>query len=269
MQELTDNPKYREGQPTYGEVVHLPFFNEALGLESSVQQVLEKIRWHIERYPTQFAGITMELVQGEGGFRFAPKAFYERIFEEAKKHGLAIWIDEVQTFGRTGEYFAFQKFGLEKWVDVVTVGKMLQACATLYSHEYNPKPGLVAGTFSGSTVALKTAFRTLRLLEQEGHLGNEGRTAKLSALFRERLLRTQKKLPGKIGQVRVVGGMVAYEPSPGTLEHCKLVLTRLFDAGVVAFYCGHGPYLIRMLPPLGAMTEDHVNRVCDLIESTL
>ena len=36
---------------------------------------------------------------------------------------------------------------------------------------------------------------------------------------------------------------------------------------MVAFYCGHGPYLIRMLPPLGAMTEAEVDQVCGIIEA--
>ena len=83
----------------------------------------------------------IELVQGEGGFQFAPREFYVAAFEEAKKAGLAIWVDEVQTFGRTGELFAFQKFSLHEWVDVVTIGKLLQACMVLYTADYNPEAG--------------------------------------------------------------------------------------------------------------------------------
>lgn len=270
MQEITDNPKYREGQPVYGEVEYLPFYDPKRGAAASVEETLKVMDEHLTRYPGRFAALMIELVQGEGGFNHAPREFYTRVFERAKRAGLAVWVDEVQTFGRTGEFFAYQTFGLEAYVDVVTVGKMLQACAVLYSTEYNPKPGLVAGTFSGSTVALRAARRTLELLEKEGFLGKEGRIQKLSQRFRERLTGlSETRCRGMIRDVRAIGGMVAFEPHSGTMEDVKSVLMKLFDLGVVAFYCGHGPYLIRMLPPLGAMSEDTVDQVCALIGEAL
>src|SRR4029077_20501476 len=91
------------------------------------------------------------------------------------------------TFGRTGELFAFQKFGLNEFVDVVTIGKLLQACGVLFTDEFNPKPGLVAGTFAGSTVALRTARRTLEMLCNDGHLGKDGKIEKLSKRFADNL----------------------------------------------------------------------------------
>ena len=45
-------------------------------------------------------------------------------------------------------------FELDQYVDVVTVGKALQVCGTLYSEELNPKPGLIAGTFNGALSAI-------------------------------------------------------------------------------------------------------------------
>ncbi len=270
MQEITDNPKYREGQPVYGEVDYLPYYDAKLGLEKSIEATVGRMRTLVARYPGKFAAVVIELVQGEGGFRFGPPEFYTRVFEEAKKHGLFIWADEVQTFGRTGELYAFQKFGLEKLVDVVTVGKMLQACAVLFTSELNPKPGLVAGTFSGSTMALRVARTTLRLLKEDGFLGPQGKIEKLARRFEQNLKKmAEGSHAGKIGQIRVLGGMVAFEPTPGTLDACKAVLTRMFEHGVVAFYCGHGPYLIRMLPPLGAMTEAQVDDVCQIVGRSL
>ena len=43
--------------------------------------------------------------------------------EILKQNNIAIFIDEIQTFGRTEELFAFQYFGLDDFVDVVTRGK--------------------------------------------------------------------------------------------------------------------------------------------------
>ncbi len=270
MQEITDNPAYRQGQPIYGQVHYLPFYNPEVGLKASIQATQRAMEEHLCRYPGMFACLMIELIQGEGGFHYAPQEFYVEIFQFAKKVGLAIWVDEVQSFGRTGELFAYQKFHLNEFVDVVTLGKMLQACLVLYTEEFNPNPGLVAGTFSGSTVALKTARRVVELLCQDGYLGEGGKIEKKSARFVERLSCLQKKDgSGLIGEIRALGGMIAFVPLSGSMDDVKAVLIKLFDRGVVAFYCGHGPFLIRMLPPLGVLSEDEIDQVCAIITEVL
>jgi 4-aminobutyrate aminotransferase-like enzyme len=270
MQELTDNPAYRQGQPVYGEVEYLTFYNQRMTLDQNVQLTLKQLKEHTTRYPGKFAALLIEPVQGEGGFNFAPREWYVRLFEESKKAGLAIWCDEVQTFGRTGELFAFQKFGLHEYVDVCTIGKLLQSCMVLYTDEFNPKPGLVAGTFAGSTVAIRTARKTVEMLTTGGLLGKEGKIEKLSARFVQNLRKlADGNCKGKIGDVRAVGGMIAFQPFDGTMDQIKPVLMKLFELGVVAFYCGHGPLLIRMLPPLPVMSEDDVDAVCQIIDQAL
>jgi 4-aminobutyrate aminotransferase-like enzyme len=267
---LTDSPGYRQGQPVYGEVTHLPFYDPEKGLEKSLEATLSILKDQLTRYPDKFAALLIEPIQGEGGFVIAPKEYYVRLFEECRKAKLAIWLDEIQTFGRTGEYFAFQKLGIGEYVDVVTIGKMLHACMVLYTEEYNPKPGLVAGTFSGSAAALRTGRRVLELLEEGNYLGPEGRIEKLSAYFASKLTRlAEGTCKGRMGEIRAIGGMIGFVPHDGTMDSVKTVLMKLFDIGVVAFYCGHGPYLIRMLPPLGAMTEADIDLACSYIERAL
>lgn len=270
MQELTDNPSYRQGQPVYGEVEYLSFYSQGMSLDQNVQRTLKQLKEHTTRYPGKFAALLLEPVQGEGGFNFAPREWYVRLFEEAKKAGLAIWADEVQTFGRTGELFAFQKFGFAEFVDICTVGKLLQSCMVLYTDEYNPKPGLVAGTFAGSTAAIRTARRTVEMLTNDGLLGKEGKIQKLSDRFAHNLRALAAgSCKGKIGEVRAVGGMIAFQPFEGTMAQIKPTLMKLFEAGVIAFYCGHGPHLIRILPPLPVMTEVDVDGVCKIIEQAM
>ena len=270
MQEITDNPGYRQGQPIYGEVHYLPFYNQAWSLERNIQICVSHMRYETQRYPGKFAALMLELVQGEGGFNYAPKEWYVALFEEAKKAGMAIWADEVQTFGRTGELFAFQKFGLEQYVDVVTIGKLLQACGVLFTDEYNPKPGLVAGTFSGSTAALRTARKTLEMLRTEGFLGPDGKIEKRSKYFSDALRKLMEtSCAGKIREVRAIGGMIAFQPLDGTMEQVKATLVKMFDLGVVAFSCGHGPYFVRMLPPLPVMSEYDIEAVVKLIEQAI
>jgi acetylornithine/N-succinyldiaminopimelate aminotransferase len=270
MQELTDNPGYRQGQPVYGEVEYLSFYSPALGLEGSVKRTLSEMKEHLTRYPGKFCALMMEPIQGEGGFNVAPREYYVKVFEEAKKGGLMIWLDEIQTFGRTGELFAFQKFGLQEYVDIVTAAKMLQASVVLWSEELTPKPGLVAGTFSGSTAGLRVARKTLEILKRDGYFGPGGKIEKLSAKFQSNLSRMQEtSCLGIVSDVRAVGGMIAFQPFEGKLDDCKIVLKKLYDLGAVAFYCGHGPYLIRMLPPFGAMNESDIDVACGLIEKAL
>jgi acetylornithine/N-succinyldiaminopimelate aminotransferase len=269
MQEITDNPGYRQGQPVYGEAYYLPFYDPKRAHDST-QATIATLKEHLARFPGHFAALMLEIVQGEGGFNFAPREFYVSVFEEAKKAGLAIWADEIQTFGRTGELFAYQTFGLEKYMDVVTVAKMLQSSLVLFTEELNPKPGLVAGTFSGSSVALRASKKVLEILHGDGYLGKEGRINRLSARFAENFKRmSESTCKGMIGDHRNVGGMVALQPFGGAMDEVKATLMKLYDLGVVAFYCGHGPYLIRMLPPLGAMTEKDVDEVCRIIGEAL
>ncbi|MGZ3708446.1 MAG: aminotransferase class III-fold pyridoxal phosphate-dependent enzyme, partial [Bdellovibrionota bacterium] len=231
---------------------------------------LQYMSEHLHRYPGKFCALLIELVQGEGGFLHAPKEWYVRLFEEAKKAGLAIWVDEVQTFGRTGELFAYQKFGLHEFVDVVTVAKTLQAGIVLFTDEYNPKPGLVAGTFSGGTGALRAARRILEILSEPAMTGPEGKISKLSSRFAGNLKKlSETSCRGVLSEIRAVGGMIAFQPFSGTLDDVKAVLVKLFDQGVVAFYCGHGPILIRLLPPLAVMSETDVDAVCLEIERAM
>lgn len=270
MQEVSYNKNYRVGQPTYEEVSYLPFYDEALGLEKSVENTLASLEQVEKQYPGKNAALMMEMIQGEGGFRDAPREFYVQVFEAAKKLGLAIWLDEVQTFGRTGELFAFQKYGVGQYVDVVTIGKLSQSCVSLFTEEYNPQPGLVAGTFSGSTSALRAGRRIIEILIQEGHLGPEGKIEKLSQRFRKNLdSLAEGSCQGKIGIRRTVGGMIGFAPFDGSIEKVKAVVNRLYENGVMAFSCGHGPVLVRLLPPLPVMTEEHVDDVCSIIEKTL
>ena len=270
MQEVTDNPKYREGQPIYGEVTHLPFYDPTLGVEASAAHTIQVLEAEVARFPGKYAGLMIELVQGEGGIRYAPRDWYVKVFEAAKKAGLFIWGDEVQTFGRLEHLFAFQQFDLAEYFDVVTIGKLLHACMALYTEELNPKAGLVAGTFTGSAAALRTGRRVVEMLTGQGYYGPSGKIAKLSLRFEDGL-KTLKagSCRGKIGEIRVLGGMIGFGVFGQSLDETKKFLMRLFSEGVVAFYAGHDPYVVRCLPPFGVMKENEIDLALSVIEKTL
>lgn len=271
LQEITDNPKYREGQPVYGEVSYLPFFSAGSKMTAAGQgaEAAALMRKEIARYPGKFAGFVFEIVQGEGGFNVAPREFLAPILDEARKQGLAVWADEIQTFGRTGEVFCFQRLGLDEYIDVVTAAKLLQAGAVMYAADYNPKAGLISGTFSSASSAIRSGIKVMEILRAR-MTGPSGRVRKLEAIALEELARIKAGPAGKhVPDHSVFGGMIAFSVFDGTLDTMKKFLFRLWDLGVIAFYCGHGPYRARMLAPFGVMTDEQLRHVFSLTEQAI
>jgi len=74
-------------------------------------------------YPSRVAAIIVEPVQGEGGYIVPPPTFLPRLREITRAHGILLIADEVQTgFGRTGELFAVQHWGVEPDILVIAKG---------------------------------------------------------------------------------------------------------------------------------------------------
>src|SRR5690606_37733380 len=70
------------------------------------------------------AGILIEPVQGEGGVRAPAPEFVRALRRLCDERGLLLIFDEVQTgMGRTGELFAYRRFGVAP--DVMTLAKAL------------------------------------------------------------------------------------------------------------------------------------------------
>jgi 4-aminobutyrate aminotransferase-like enzyme len=112
MSQIGDTAAYRQGLALNILVDYLPFFDASMGVERSIDMTLWHLKQLIHRYPGEHCCLIAELVQGEGGFNTAPREFFVRLFEEAKKAGIPIWDDEVQTFGRTESMFCFERLGL-------------------------------------------------------------------------------------------------------------------------------------------------------------
>ena len=69
------------------------------------------------------AAIIVEPVLGEGGYIVPPPGFLPRLREITRQHGILLVADEVQTgFGRTGELFAMQHWGVEPDITVMAKG---------------------------------------------------------------------------------------------------------------------------------------------------
>jgi len=254
LAEITDKPAYRQGLPLRGGVLYVPFYDPKD--PESTRRSVAALDAHLRRYPGRVAGMLFELVQGEGGFHTAPAAFFRALMERCREAGLAVWVDEVQTFGRTGELFAFRGLGLEQLVDVVTAGKLVQGSAVLFSKAYNPRPGLVAGTYAGSTVGMAVGARIIERLESEGYLGSRGRVALLGRRFERRLAALRKRLPRAVGARSGIGAMQAFVAFDGSAELTAALLRAAFDEGLLLFSAGAAPTKLRALLPVNTSDEE-------------
>ncbi len=253
MAEITDRPDYRLGQPRTFPVEYLPFYKRHD--PASTDKALAALSGIIQREGDRFATLMVELVQGEAGFIAAPREFFVPIFEECRRSGIAIWIDEVQTLGRTSALFATDLLNLADYADVITVGKVLQGSAVLLRKSFAPDHGLVSGTFSGATVAMAVGRRIIEKLTSEGFFGPEGREKQLERLTREHLERLSRKHPRLISEIDGVGAMMAFRLGDGSLARTRAFIGRCFEAGLVLYYGGHEPACVRLFLPAGVLTD--------------
>lgn len=268
MAEITDNPNYKVGLPDYNEVLRVPFYDKK-DPEGSKNKALESIRRHIAEHPKMISTFCFEPVLGEGGYRTAPRDYYIPLFEECKKNGIAVWADEVQTFLRTGEPFAFQTIGFEDYVDICSIAKTAQIGATLYTSEYNPKPGLIAGTFAGSTAALSAGLTAIDVLESGQYFGENGRIAGIHNKFISELSKlSETTCKGYLEDPDGLGLMVAVTPFSGDKAKVIELIKKLFSNGLMCFGCGKDPFRIRFLVP-AIITDAQIEEAMSILEKTI
>lgn len=266
MAEVTDNDAYRQGLPRYQDVLRVPYYDAKN--PKSIEETKEVFQKHLQEHKGNICCFMFEPMQGEGGYRVAPREFFVPLLEMCKKEGIPVFLDEVQTFCRTGEFFAFETLDLGEYVDVVSVAKTLQNGATLYSEDLNPKPGLVSGTFSGSSSALSAGAKVLEVLES-GYMGPQGRVMEIHHKFVNLLKElSEGSCQGLISEVEGMGLMVAFTPLQGTRENMIQFVKKLFENGVMCFGCGANPYRARFLLP-AVLEDQHFTELKQIIEKTL
>src|SRR6202035_1585654 len=171
----TAQPKYHEGiGPLMAGFIYAPF-----GDLDAVRRLIDK----------ETAAIMIEPVQGEGGVQIAPEGFLAGLRQLASDNGLLLIFDEVQTgCGRTGQWFAYQHFGVTP--DVMTLAKALcggiAGGALLTTPEIGAslRPGLHAATFGGNPIAARAGIAAIEMIEQENLLEH---ARQLGEVFRGRL----------------------------------------------------------------------------------
>jgi acetylornithine/N-succinyldiaminopimelate aminotransferase len=122
-----------------------------------------------------FAGVIVEVVQGEGGLSCMSPEFARALNRLCRAHDVILIADEVQTgLGRTGALFASRALGLEP--DLITLAKPLAGglplAATLIPAKVNEliHVGEHGTTFGGGPVTTAVASRVWDLVSSPGFL---------------------------------------------------------------------------------------------------
>jgi len=227
--------------------------------------------------PSKVAAIIVEPVLGEGGYVVSPPSFLPRLREITRQHGILLIADEVQTgFGRTGEMFAVQHWGVEPDILVMAKGiaSGLPLSGILARTEIMErwKPGTHGGTYGGNVVSCAAANATLDVIEEEDLIANaRARGAQLVGGLRE----LQADHPA-IGDVRGLGCMVAMEfVQPGVADGrapdadlTKRVIAEALDRQLIVLSAGSYVNVTRIIPPL-VTTTDEVDRALDILDQSL
>lgn len=246
---VTSTEKYRAPFAPLVPGVDFVRFNDVADLES--------------KFDAAVCAVILEPVQGEGGIFPVSEEFWNRARALTARHGALLIADEIQCgLGRTGRYFAYQKFSSKPDIAVIAkplaAGLPLGAILTSEAVASRVSPGLHGTTFGGGPMICAVALEFLNILEEEKLLAN---IRVRGAELREGLSRLASKFDF-IREVRGEGLMLGVELSveggPFVAEAMKRGLL---------INCTHD-YTLRLLPPF-LISAAQVREFLRLFEAVL
>jgi 4-aminobutyrate--pyruvate transaminase len=261
---------YHYGQPGEDEAAFL-------------DRILGNLEALIEREGAQtIAAFFAEPIMGAGGVIVPPAGYFARVQEILRRNDILFVVDEVITgFGRTGNMFACETFGLQP--DILTLAKALSASylpisATVVSGKIfealvaqSRKLGIFSHghTYAGHPVAAAVALETLKIYEERGIVGQVRRVAphfqaRLRALADHPLVGETRGL-GLIGAIEIVGDKAARTPFAAALGIPAAVQAGALENGVIVRAIRDA---IAVCPPL-IITADEIDILFEGIEKGL
>ena len=181
------------------------------------KQLEDKI---LELGPERVAAFIGEPIQGAAGVFVPPDGYWTEIQRICRKYDVLLVADEVITgFGRTGEWFASQHFGIQP--DIMTLAKgITSGYIPLGAVMFNERVASVLATrggelahgytYSGHPVCAAVALENIRILQEEGIV--ERVKSDTGPYLRERWHELGRH--PLVGEARIVGMMGALELVP-------------------------------------------------------
>ena len=249
----TGQPHYHEGfepLPAGFDYVH---FNDA-------DELAEKIS-------DKTCAVMLETIQGEGGV-YPPKGDYlKKVRELCDKHGALLILDEIQSgMGRSGKFFAYEKYGIKP--DIVTLAKGLAGgvpigafiCTEEVARAFNP--GDHGTTFGGNPLACAAANVVLDTVPDEKFLAHVEEVGKY---FKDKLIALQKKYPAQISEIRGEGLILGAQLDKSKRSGVEIVNECMKRGAIINCTVGT---VLRFIPPL-IITPAQVDEVINILDDVL
>ena len=241
----TDNPKIVAPLNAQQDVQFL-----ALGDLKAVETTLQK---------GNTCAIIIECIQGVGGLDQSTTAFYQGLETLCKTYGAVLIADEVQSgFGRSGDFFAFQKHGITPHIISMAkgMGNGFPVGGILIHPEIQASYGLLGTTFGGNHLACAATLSVLEVLETQNLMQN--------AQYMEIYFREKAKEVPQILQLKGRGLMLglAFDFPVAELRKELLFKHKIFTGS------SKNPNLIRILPPL-TIKKEHIDTFFNALKQEL
>ena len=207
--------------------------------------------------------IIMETIQGEGGIYPATEEFLKGVRALCDEHDLLLILDEIQCgMGRSGEMFAWQKYGVKP--DVMTVAKALGngvpigaflACGKAATAMV---PGDHGTTYGGNPFVGAAVSTVLDIFEE---LNLPAHVKEISAYLEEKLDALVDKydcLTQRRG-VGLIQGVVTTKP-------VGEITSKALEEGLLIISAGSD--VLRFVPPL-VIEKEHVDEMIDKLSKVL
>ena len=217
----------------------------------------------------RIASFMVEPIQGEAGVIVPSDDYFLKVSDLCKKHNILLAMDEVQTgFGRTGENFAHQLFGVKP--DIMGCGKAAGGGILPISFVAGRKdvldvltPGSEGSTFGGYPLASVVGTYAIKVLIDE----NLAENAKKQGNYLIGHLNSIKdEFPDKIKEVRGKGLLTAFEMHNEKHLDGHIVSVELLNHGVYAKETHHTT--VRLAPAL-TINKNQIDLLSEAIRSVV
>lgn len=207
------------------------------------------------------AAFIIEPVQGEGGVFCAQKEFIKTVRDLCTDTGTLMIIDEVQTgFGRTGEWFGIQNFGVVP--DIISMAKALGAgmpvgaIATTDELSSVLSPGTHGTTFGGNPLVTASAAKTIEIMKKEKLVDN---SRDLGAYWKKELSSIESDEIKEVRGMGMIIGIEMKEKANDFKKHC-------LENGVLVNVCHSNT--VRLIPPL-IIGKEHCDAFTGMLKDFL
>lgn len=262
---------HNEGIPQIPNVIRLPylsckgdtchFYKPGNDPTTSISALISHKPTKAQLKPSDVAYILVEPIQGEGGYNFPNPMWVKEIQETAKKYGIPLICDEIQTgMGRTGTWWASEQIGFQP--DLITIGKALRIGAVAGKKELFPQvPGRLGSTWGESNaIASAMGYLTIDIIQKENLLE---KVQTLGKYFLDEL-KTYKKQHKSVEDVRGMGLLLVMEFQ--TAKQRDKVAENCLKKGLLLIGCGEKS--LRFLPPLNVKKRE-INQALEILETCL